>query len=307
MRFSAFTGPWSSIGLPTMFRMRPSVALPTGIMMGLPVSVTSMPRTRPSDASIATARTTDSPRCCATSRTRLSFSEERLGFVTVRAFRIVGSLPWGNSTSTTGPMTWMILPFSPALTRSCSCPSGASDARGVYHEGLALPTPRAFLCSSGRSLVDWAGRRRRQEDRPARSTSPTPRRDREKEVDEACLGLLGVARGARGVRHIRSTTDVGAGEGARDEGFHLANHPALLGRIGIDEHGASQRGAARRHADIERARLGDALERCGNVQDAGDEHVVRRKIEPRALEGLVVAPAPRAALPKRAAEVAFDS
>ena len=39
-----FTGPRSSTGSPMTFRMRPSVALPTGMAMGLPVLVTVMPR-----------------------------------------------------------------------------------------------------------------------------------------------------------------------------------------------------------------------------------------------------------------------
>ncbi len=42
-------------------------------MMGLPVSFTGMPRTRPSVTSMAMVRTTLSPRCWATSTTRLSF------------------------------------------------------------------------------------------------------------------------------------------------------------------------------------------------------------------------------------------
>ena len=85
-------------------------------MIGAPVSVTSTPRTKPSVASIAIVRTTDSPKCCDTSSTRFSFSLEMLAFETVSAFRILGSLPGGNSTSTTGPITWKsILPLPPAV------------------------------------------------------------------------------------------------------------------------------------------------------------------------------------------------
>jgi hypothetical protein len=36
---------------------------------------------------------------------------EMPGFVSLRAFRIFGSLPGSNSTSTTGPMTWTTLPL----------------------------------------------------------------------------------------------------------------------------------------------------------------------------------------------------
>ena len=50
--------------------MRPSVAAPTGTVIGPPVSTTSVPRARPSVVSIATARTRSSPRCCCTSQTR---------------------------------------------------------------------------------------------------------------------------------------------------------------------------------------------------------------------------------------------
>ena len=59
----ASTGPFSSTGSPITFRMRPSVALPTGTEIGAPMSVTSAPRTRPSVASIAMVRTEFSPRC----------------------------------------------------------------------------------------------------------------------------------------------------------------------------------------------------------------------------------------------------
>jgi hypothetical protein len=38
---SAFTGPFSSMGSPTTFRMRPNVALPTGMVIGAPISVTA--------------------------------------------------------------------------------------------------------------------------------------------------------------------------------------------------------------------------------------------------------------------------
>src|SRR5215467_9785483 len=45
------TGPASSTASPTTLMMRPSVSLPTGTSIGSPVSVTSWPRTRPSDES----------------------------------------------------------------------------------------------------------------------------------------------------------------------------------------------------------------------------------------------------------------
>ena len=64
------TAPASSTGSPTTFMMRPSVPSPTGTAIGLPVSITSWPRTRPSLVSMAMVRTVDSPRCWATSSTR---------------------------------------------------------------------------------------------------------------------------------------------------------------------------------------------------------------------------------------------
>src|SRR5215475_14310715 len=70
-----------------------------------PVSVTSWPRTRPSVASIATVRTVDSPRCCATSSTR------RLPpFFVSSELRMAGRWP-SNCTSTTAPMTWVTRPI----------------------------------------------------------------------------------------------------------------------------------------------------------------------------------------------------
>src|SRR5437879_3430101 len=82
--------------------MRPSVASPTGTLMGAPVSTTSRPRESPSVVSIATARTRSSPRCCWTSHTsRLppapalmpsaSSSAAAAGRTTVIAWLIAGS------------------------------------------------------------------------------------------------------------------------------------------------------------------------------------------------------------------------
>jgi hypothetical protein len=104
-------GPFSSTGRPTTFMMRPSVASPTGTVMPSPVSMTSMPRTRPSETSIEMVRTVFSPRCCATSRTRFQGSSLMAGFETLSALKIAGRLPSGKWTSTAGPMTWMIRPL----------------------------------------------------------------------------------------------------------------------------------------------------------------------------------------------------
>src|SRR6056297_2083478 len=109
-RSSVWIGPFSSIDSPTTFMIRPSVALPTGMVIGPSVSVTSWPRTRPSVASIAMQRTVFSPRCWATSSTRV------LPLLSVvRAFRISGSSS-SNCTSQTAPITWVILPFAFAIS-----------------------------------------------------------------------------------------------------------------------------------------------------------------------------------------------
>mmetsp|Transcript_5807 Transcript_5807/g.9755 ORF Transcript_5807/g.9755 Transcript_5807/m.9755 type:complete len:234 (-) Transcript_5807:276-977(-) len=63
-------GPRSSIGSPMTFMMRPRVFSPTGMAIGLSVSSTTWPRTRPSVASMAMVRTVLSPKCWATSSTR---------------------------------------------------------------------------------------------------------------------------------------------------------------------------------------------------------------------------------------------
>src|SRR5690348_3039507 len=102
---SDLIGPASSIGSPMTFMMRPSVPSPTGTAIGWPVSVTCWPRTRPSVASIAMVRTVDSPRCCATSRTR-----RLLPFLVSSELRMAGRWP-SNCTSTTAPMTWVTRPI----------------------------------------------------------------------------------------------------------------------------------------------------------------------------------------------------
>src|SRR5690242_11288808 len=100
----ALTGPRSSTGSPITLMMRPRVSGPTGTAIGAPVSSTSAPRTRPSVVSIAIVRTVFSPRCCATSSTRVL-----PWFCVCSALRIDGSSP-SNFTSTTAPMTWLMVP-----------------------------------------------------------------------------------------------------------------------------------------------------------------------------------------------------
>jgi hypothetical protein len=81
----AETGPRSSTGSPTTFRIRPRTSLPTGIVIGAPVLFTGMPRTRPSVESIEMQRAVFSPRCWDTSMMRLSCRASMPGFVTASA------------------------------------------------------------------------------------------------------------------------------------------------------------------------------------------------------------------------------
>ena len=67
------------------FKMRPKISGPTGMAIGAPVFTTLMPRDKPSEESMAMVRTVDSPRCSATSNTRLSGLSDSCGFVTVSA------------------------------------------------------------------------------------------------------------------------------------------------------------------------------------------------------------------------------
>src|SRR3984893_12079390 len=105
MRWLVTTGPRSSTGSPITLRMRPRVSGPTGIMIGLPVSTTSAPRTSPSVVSIAIVRTTFSPSCCATSRTNVLPLSLRCS-----ALKIAGNSP-SKWTSTTAPMTCVTVPI----------------------------------------------------------------------------------------------------------------------------------------------------------------------------------------------------
>src|SRR3954451_1290352 len=123
-RCAVFTGPASSTGSPTTLMMRPRHSSPTGTEIGSAVLVTSCPRTRPSEVSIATVRTVDSPRCCATSSTRRPFglvSVFNPALLVSSAFRIAGRWP-SNCTSTTAPMTWVIFPVATAMSSSFAVP-----------------------------------------------------------------------------------------------------------------------------------------------------------------------------------------
>src|SRR6202034_65182 len=102
-----------SIVSPNRLKIRPRVPRPTGTVIGPPVSITSVPRARPSVVSIATARTRSSPRCCWTSHTSTSPPASELmpsapssaaaaGRATVVAWLISGRRS-GNTASITTP------------------------------------------------------------------------------------------------------------------------------------------------------------------------------------------------------------
>src|ERR1035437_766124 len=116
---SAPMGPFPSMGSPITLMTRPRVLSPTGAWMNLPVSRTSSPRESPSEESMAMGGTTLSPRCRATSRTRLSGRSEMDGLVVTSAWRMGGRLPSSKATSTTGPRTWMILPLAVVVLMGC--------------------------------------------------------------------------------------------------------------------------------------------------------------------------------------------
>src|SRR5215207_5824267 len=129
----------SSITSPSTLKMRPSVTLPTGTVIGPPVSTTSIPRARPSVASIATARTRSSPRCCWTSQTSVPASSWRS---TVIALLISGRFS-GNTASITTPWISSIRPLLfplPVLASNLISfrPSvlASSDLRATLREAL---------------------------------------------------------------------------------------------------------------------------------------------------------------------------
>ncbi len=105
--YSTFSGAGLlSIGSPSTLNILPRHASPTGTFMGLPLDVASIPLTSPSVGPIATHLTVSSPRCCATSATRVVPSL----LFTLTASLISGS-PSVNLMSSTAPMTCVSLPF----------------------------------------------------------------------------------------------------------------------------------------------------------------------------------------------------
>ena len=91
-------GPFSSIGSPNTFMIRPRVLTPTGTFSPSPVFSTTIPRRNPSLVPRAMVLTTLSPSCCCTSNVTLLSS-------IFNASYILGTASLGNLTSTTAPIT----------------------------------------------------------------------------------------------------------------------------------------------------------------------------------------------------------
>src|SRR4051794_33469473 len=149
-----------STGSPMTFQMRPSVWSPTGTEIEVPVSVTSVPRERPSVESMATARTRSSPRCCCTS----AISSPRS--VWMLSAELISGSRLGNTASRTTPLIStmlplfrfaLLLPFGSAMSL-LSCVSAWADfgVRNLADDRAALVgvLPGAF----GEIAIEPCGR-----------------------------------------------------------------------------------------------------------------------------------------------------
>src|ERR671932_548645 len=125
--WTSIGSPWSMTS-PSRLKMRPRVTLPTGTVMGPPVSMTSVPRESPSVVSIATARTRSSPRCCWTSSTRcvpvpaeMPSCSSGLSSRSITIAELISGSSSGKTASTTTPWISSIRPTLRPSRRSCSC------------------------------------------------------------------------------------------------------------------------------------------------------------------------------------------
>ena len=145
MRMSEPTGPRSSIGSPMTLTMRPSVLGPTGTEICAPVLATIAPRVSPSVESMAMVRTVFSPRCWATSST------SRLPLLSVSsAVRIAGSSP-SKVTSTTAPITWLILPLATTLPGTAG--AGFLRVLGAVAAAVAMLVSLSLVVAALSGLV----------------------------------------------------------------------------------------------------------------------------------------------------------
>ena len=147
-------GPILSTGSPMMLMMRPSVSLPTGIEIGGPVSCDrhaaheAVGRGHGDRAHLALAEVLGDL------EHELRGVREDVGAPRPRRprgrCRSAGSLPGSNSTSTTGPITWTILP---GFMCSCSLRLASTDWRSAS----APPTMSrsSLVMRSWRALLYW--------------------------------------------------------------------------------------------------------------------------------------------------------
>ena len=114
--------------------------MPTGTVMGSPVSMQRLLRTRPSVEDMEMQRTVSSPVCWATST--MMWLPSSLS--TLMALFRLGSSPWSKRMSTTGPMTWMILPSLLIISPSYSA--------------FAVPTISVSSCviAAWRAWLNWS-------------------------------------------------------------------------------------------------------------------------------------------------------
>src|SRR4051794_15295226 len=153
------SSPWSIVS-PSRLKMRPSVTSPTGTVIGPPVSMTSIPRARPSVVSMATQRTRSSPRCCCTSRTRcvpvpeeMPSASSGLSSRSISSAELISGSSSGKRTSRTTPLISSMRPTLRPPSVSCwvcSCVAAIGfslrerlSARDGFHDllrdrGLAL-------------------------------------------------------------------------------------------------------------------------------------------------------------------------
>src|SRR5919198_4499239 len=148
-------GSFLSIGSPITFHRRPSVASPTGTLIGPPVSTTSVPRARPSVESIATARTRSSPRCCCTSATRSIAGRPSCSGDSIRSAVLISGSCSGKTASITTPLISMILPTLRALPFDSGMRLLKGLSKGRTRSAKALQKPRQ--CIEARSDEPHAG------------------------------------------------------------------------------------------------------------------------------------------------------
>src|SRR4051812_46481079 len=125
------TSPAWSIGSPSRLKMRPRVMSPTGTVIGPPVSITSVPRLRPSVVSMATARTRSSPRCCWTSQTRTVPVPEEMPSASSGLSSRSMTIAWLISGSSSGKTASITTPWISSIRPTFRVPPSAPGGRSM--------------------------------------------------------------------------------------------------------------------------------------------------------------------------------